>query len=75
MTESEQKKDKKGFQSERSEKFTNLSDIELKRLYTPKDIEELNYSLDLGTPGNYPFTRGAYPTMYRSHLWTMRQFA
>jgi len=60
---------------ERRRSFKNLSDIEVKRLYTPNDVKELNYELDLGFPGQYPFTRGAYPNMYRGRLWTMRQFA
>ena len=60
---------------ERKKKFKNLSDIEIKRLYTPNDVKNLNYDLDLGFPGQYPFTRGAYPNMYRGQLWTMRQFA
>jgi len=61
--------------NERRNSFKNLSDIEIKRLYTPNDIKDFNYSLDLGFPGQYPFTRGAYPNMYRGQLWTMRQFA
>ena len=60
---------------ERKKSFRNLSDIEINRLYTPNDIKDLNYGLDLGFPGQYPFTRGAYPNMYRGQLWTMRQFA
>jgi methylmalonyl-CoA mutase N-terminal domain/subunit len=60
---------------ERKQGFRNLSEIEIKRLYTPNDIKDLNYALDLGFPGQYPFTRGAYPNMYRGRLWTMRQFA
>ncbi len=60
---------------ERKESFRNLSEIDIKRLYTPNDIKDLNYALDLGFPGQYPFTRGAYPNMYRGQFWTMRQFA
>ena len=60
---------------ERQKSFRNLSDVEIKRLYTPNDIKDLNYELDLGFPGQYPFTRGAYPNMYRGQFWTMRQFA
>jgi methylmalonyl-CoA mutase N-terminal domain/subunit len=60
---------------ERQKSFKNLSEIEIKRLYTPNDIKDLNYGLDLGFPGQYPFTRGAYPNMYRGQFWTMRQFA
>ena len=61
--------------NERRNSFKTLSDIEIKRLYTPNDIKDFNYSLDLGFPGQYPFTRGVYPNMYRGQLWTMRQFA
>ena len=61
--------------NERRNSFRNLSDIEIKRLYTPNDIKDFNYPIDLGFPGQYPFTRGAYPNMYRGQLWTMRQFA
>ncbi|MFX1567009.1 MAG: methylmalonyl-CoA mutase [Promethearchaeota archaeon] len=60
---------------ERKQSFRNLSEIEIKRLYTPNDVKDFNYALDLGFPGQYPFTRGAYPNMYRGQLWTMRQFA
>jgi methylmalonyl-CoA mutase N-terminal domain/subunit len=49
--------------------------IEIKPLYTPKDIEGLDYMRDLGLPGEYPFTRGIYPAMYRRKLWTMRQYS
>jgi methylmalonyl-CoA mutase N-terminal domain/subunit len=55
--------------------FKNLSDIEIKGLYTPLDINQKDYMKKLGLPGQYPFTRGAYPTMYRGQFWTMRQFA
>ena len=44
-------------------------------LYTPLDIADLDYGRDLGFPGDYPFTRGIQPTMFRSRLWTMRQYA
>lgn len=44
-------------------------------LFTPEDIKDLEYPLDLGNPGEYPFTRGIYPTMYSGKLWTMRQYA
>ncbi len=44
-------------------------------LYTPEDIKDLDYSRDLGYPGEYPFTRGIYPSMYCGRLWTMRQYA
>ena len=46
-----------------------------RRLYTPLDIADLDYERDLGSPGEYPYTRGVQPTMYRGRLWTMRQYA
>lgn len=60
---------------ERRAKFSTSSDIEINRLYTPLDIENLDYVENLGFPGEYPFTRGVQPTMYRGKLWTMRQYA
>jgi len=60
---------------ERKESFQNLSDIPLERVYTPLSESELDYLDDLGLPGNYPYTRGVQPTMYRGRLWTMRQYA
>jgi methylmalonyl-CoA mutase N-terminal domain/subunit len=60
---------------ERKPEFTTLSNIPIKPLYTPLDIVDLKYLHDLGLPGQYPFLRGVYPTMYRNALWTMRQFA
>ncbi len=60
---------------ERLKRFSTISDHEIKEIYTPDDISELDYIRDLGFPGEYPFTRGIYPNMYRGRLWTMRQFA
>jgi methylmalonyl-CoA mutase N-terminal domain/subunit len=60
---------------ERKRDFQNHSGMLIKRLYTPEDIERLDYSADLGFPGEYPFTRGVHATMYRGRLWTMRMFA
>jgi methylmalonyl-CoA mutase N-terminal domain/subunit len=60
---------------ERKENFVTGSNSEVNRLYTPVDIENLDYLEDLGFPGEYPFTRGVQPTMYRGRLWTMRQYA
>ncbi len=59
---------------ERRERFTTLSGIPVERLYTPADVE-VDYARDLGFPGQYPFTRGIQPTMYRGRFWTMRQYA
>ncbi|MGH7481811.1 MAG: acyl-CoA mutase large subunit family protein [Longimicrobiales bacterium] len=59
---------------ERRESFTNTSGIELERLYTGDDAGAEDVAR-LGFPGEYPFTRGVYPSMYRGRLWTMRQYA
>ncbi len=56
-------------------RFKNLSGVEIDRLYGPRHAKSLDYDEDLGLPGEFPFTRGIYPTMYRGRLWTMRQFA
>lgn len=58
----------------RKEAFKSTSGIEIKDLYTPLDVKG-NYLEKLGFPGEYPFTRGIYPTMYRGRLWTIRQYA
>jgi methylmalonyl-CoA mutase N-terminal domain/subunit len=60
---------------ERQEVFETESGIPVKRLYTPLDLEDMDYNGDLGYPGEYPFTRGVYPTMFRGRLWTMRNYA
>lgn len=60
---------------ERREKFQSTSGITLKRFYTPVDVSEMNYEKHLGLPGEYPYTRGVQPTMYRGKFWTMRQYA
>lgn len=60
---------------ERKERFITVSDEEIDRLVTEEDVADLDYERDLANPGEYPFTRGIYPTMYRGRLWTMRQFA
>jgi len=60
---------------ERRQKFVTGSNQDVERLYTPADIEGFNYDEDLGFPGEYPFTRGVQPTMYRGRFWTMRQYA
>jgi methylmalonyl-CoA mutase, N-terminal domain len=59
---------------ERLERFETTSGVEVQRLYTPED-SPLHYERDLGFPGEYPYTRGIQPTMYRGRLWTMRQYA
>ena len=60
---------------ERAEAFNTESGIPVKRLYTPLDLAASDYNRDLGFPGEYPYTRGVYPTMYRGRLWTMRNYA
>jgi len=60
---------------ERKKEFTTASDINVKRLYTPEDIVDINYLTDINFPGEWPYTRGVQPTMYRGRLWTMRQYA
>ena len=56
------------------ELFSTISGIENDPLSTPENVD-VEYARDLGYPGEYPFTRGVYPSMYRGRLWTMRQFA
>jgi methylmalonyl-CoA mutase N-terminal domain/subunit len=60
---------------EREQEFTTVSGLPTERLYTPQDVAELDYLRDLSFPGQYPFTRGVQPTMYRGRFWTMRQYA
>jgi len=60
---------------ERKERFKNLSETEIKNLYTPDDIMDVDYLEDIGFPGEFPFLRGVHSTMYRGRLWTMRQYA
>lgn len=61
--------------SERNDRYMTTSSEDIERLYTPLDVAEMDYLRDLGLPGEYPYTRGVHPTMYRSRLWTMRMFA
>jgi methylmalonyl-CoA mutase, N-terminal domain len=60
---------------ERKSEFETNSGLKIRRLYTPEDVQHLNYERDLNYPGQYPYTRGVQPTMYRGRLWTMRQYA
>ncbi|MGM0447103.1 MAG: acyl-CoA mutase large subunit family protein [Methanobacteriota archaeon] len=60
---------------ERRDRFATVSNREVDCLYTPEDVADLDYEEDLGFPGEEPYTRGVYPTMYRGRTWTMRQFA
>jgi methylmalonyl-CoA mutase N-terminal domain/subunit len=61
-------------QPERRAHFKTTSGVEIERLYAPDNVV-IDYAPELGYPGEYPFTRGVYPTMYRGRLWTMRQYA
>ncbi|MFO8051202.1 MAG: methylmalonyl-CoA mutase family protein [Thermoplasmatota archaeon] len=61
--------------SERKKSFENLSWTEIRSLYTPKDVKDTDYLTDQGFPGEFPYLRGVHSTLYRSKLWTMRQFA
>ena len=60
---------------ERKKEFNTISDMSVERLYTPTDLEDQSYQDDIGFPGEWPYTRGVQPTMYRGRLWTMRQYA
>ena len=60
---------------ERELRFESLSGIPVRPLYTPADLEDWRYGEKLGYPGEFPFTRGPYPSMYRGRFWTMRMFA
>jgi len=62
-------------QPERDAKFETISGQEVRPLYTPEDRQGSDPERDLGYPGEYPYTRGPYPSMYRGRLWTLRQFA
>jgi len=62
------------FPERRSEFITTSSEL-INRLYTPADLADKEYEEAIGYPGQYPFTRGVHPTMYRSRQWTMRMFA
>jgi methylmalonyl-CoA mutase N-terminal domain/subunit len=59
---------------EREIPFTTVSGEEIQNLYTPADIQDIDFQSEIGWPGEYPYTRGIHPTMYRSKIWTMRQF-
>jgi methylmalonyl-CoA mutase N-terminal domain/subunit len=68
-------KSKSAATAERKEKFTTLSGIPLENVYNPDAVVDAEAEESIGYPGEYPFTRGIYPTMYRGRLWTMRQYA
>jgi len=60
---------------ERKETFVTGSDIPVDRAYSPESFDEEQWLGEVGFPGEYPFTRGVQPTMYRGRFWTMRQYA
>ncbi len=60
---------------EREDVEFRTSSTETRRLYTPLDIADIDFLRDIGFPGQYPYTRGIHPTMYRGRLWTFRQYA
>jgi methylmalonyl-CoA mutase N-terminal domain/subunit len=60
---------------ERKERFSTVSDLTIKDIYSPEDMQEVDYERDLGFPSQYPYTRGVQPSMYRGQFWTMRMFA
>lgn len=63
------------YKPERKKSFITQSSVPIERLYTPLDIEAIDYERDLGNPGEYPYTRGVHATGYRGRPWTMRMFA
>ena len=65
----------KGWNSEELKEVILESGIEVKPVYGPEDIKDLNFAQDIGRPGEYPFTRGIHPLMYRKRPWTMRQYS
>ncbi len=60
---------------EQKERFSTVSDIEIKRLYTPEDIQDLHFTQDIGAPGDFPYLRGNQLTGYRGRYWTFRMFS
>ena len=60
---------------ERRDSFSTSSDLEVDTVYVPEDLDAFDYAEKLGYPGEYPYTRGVQPNMYRGRLWTMRQYA
>jgi methylmalonyl-CoA mutase, N-terminal domain len=67
--------DTKTKSAERKDRFTTISGLPVERLYTPESLPNWNPEEALGYPGEFPYTRGIYPTMYRGRFWTMRQYA
>jgi methylmalonyl-CoA mutase N-terminal domain/subunit len=75
MKKSEWLKTRYPADADRSPRYSTVSDMEVEPLYTPEDTSISSHHDGLGYPGEYPYTRGVYPSMYRGRLWTMRQFA
>ena len=75
MAKQKNQMEKRNNIKERQAEFRTPSGIVVERLYESGNIENLDYERDLGYPGEYPFTRGVQPTMYRGRFWTMRQYA
>ena len=73
--EQEHKDGRSNSWKERPKQFITTSSAPVERLYTPLDLPDFDYQQELGLPGEYPYTRGVHPTMYRGRLWTMRMFA
>src|SRR5215470_8225623 len=69
------KKSKPSASAERKPRFTTLSGLPVERLYTAESLGDWQAESELGFPGEFPYTRGIYPTMYRGRFWTMRQYA
>ena len=61
--------------SGRRDRFSTTSGLEIEPVYTPEDVQEFDYAAHLGYPGEYPYTRGVQPNMYRGRIWTVRQYA
>lgn len=59
---------------ERDIPFTTVSGVPIKKLYTPADVQNIDFEKEIGWPGEYPYTRGIHPSLYRSKVWSMRQF-
>ncbi|PKN80374.1 MAG: methylmalonyl-CoA mutase, partial [Deltaproteobacteria bacterium HGW-Deltaproteobacteria-1] len=60
---------------DQKDRFSTVSDLDIKRLYTPEDIKDMNFARDIGTPGEFPYLRGNQATGYRGQYWTFRMFA
>ena len=61
--------------AERQDRFETSSGAEIDTVYTQEDLPDFDYIRDLGFPGEYPFTRGVQPNMYRGRIWTIRQYS